>query len=315
VQSVPDYEVENLLHSDLKKIVLTPEEINKKHPTEYAKEIMRDRMDYRQHVTSDTEFMLFNIPDGVTKDKIIELCSVKGVTVMRAAITPALNEVEVRPAFAYVQVASPAQVNILKERFRNVWIEDKKIKMKSREELNYEVYDHRTIIVRNLPNHYQKKQLLEIFDRYGAIVGVELPVKNLAIEQELKNRLNAHEVKRRQETELVTRRAQKLVKDTIKENVDYYNAIFSNYLGAEEASQMIMSLTSDGQEATETQANRLLDSKRHISIQHMISQLQAEGVQVAKAKQTLIKLKSYTDDSIPALDANLSTRDITSQLT
>jgi hypothetical protein len=39
------------------------------------------------------------------------------------------------------------------------------------------------------------------------------------------------------------------VKDTIKENVDYYNAIFSKYLGAEEASQMILKLTSASENA------------------------------------------------------------------
>jgi hypothetical protein len=45
----------------------------------------------------------------------------------------------------------------LKERFRNVWIEDRKVKLKALDDLQYEVYDHRTVIVRNLPNHYQKK--------------------------------------------------------------------------------------------------------------------------------------------------------------
>ncbi len=96
-------------------------------------------------------------------------------------------------------------------------------------------------------------------------------MKNQAIEQELKNKLNQHEVKRKQETELVARRAQKLVKDSIKENVDYYNAIFSKYFGAEEASQLIMRMTQDGNEPAEAQVNRILDDKRHISIQHMIN--------------------------------------------
>ena len=139
-------------------------------------------------------------------------------------------------------------------------------------------------------------------------------MKNQAIEQELKNRLNQHEVKKKQETELVARRAQKLVKDSIKENVDYYNAIFSKYFGAEEASQLIMRMTEDGNEAAETQVNRILDDKRHISIQHMINQLQAEGVQVSKAKDTLIKLRDYVDSSVPSLDATVSSRDISSQL-
>ena len=147
-----------MIHHDLKKIVLTPEEINKKHPSEYATELMRSRMDYRHHI-SETELMLFNLPENITKEKIVELCTVKGVNIINAALTPSLNEAA-RQAFAYVKVGTPAQVKILKERFRNVWLEDKKIKMKSREDLQYEVFDHRTIIVRNLPNHYHQKQLV-----------------------------------------------------------------------------------------------------------------------------------------------------------
>ena len=121
-----------------------------------------------------------------------------------------------------------------------MWIEDRKVKLKARDDLHYEVYDHRTVIVRNLPNHYQKKQLVQIFQQYGAVVGLEVPLKNQAIEEELQEKVNQYEVKRKQQGELAVKRAQKLVKDSIRENVDYYNAIFSKYLGSEEASQMIL---------------------------------------------------------------------------
>jgi hypothetical protein len=236
--TIPDYEVDEISHHDLKRLVLTPEEVNKKHPTEYAVGQMRDRLNYLTHI-SETELMLFNLPKSITKEKIIELCSVKGVQVINAALTPSLNENQ-RAAFGYVKVGTPAQVKILKERFRNVWIEDRKVKLKARDDLQYEIYDHRTVIVRNLPNHYQKKQLVQIFQHYGAVVGLEVPIKNIAIEEELKEKVNQYEVKRKQQGELVVKRAQKLVKDSIRENVDYYNAIFSKYLGPEEASQMIL---------------------------------------------------------------------------
>lgn len=66
-----------------------------------------------------------------------------------------------------------------------MWLEDRKIKLKARDDLQYEVFDHRTIIVRNLPNNYKKKQLVQIFQDYGALVSIELPMKNQAIEREL----------------------------------------------------------------------------------------------------------------------------------
>jgi hypothetical protein len=109
-------------------------------------------MDYLKHI-SETELLLFNLPESITKEKVMELCTVKGVTIINAALTPSLNQ-DSRAAFAYVKVATPAQVKILKDRFRNVWLDDRKIKLKARDELTYEVFDHRTVIVRNLPTHY-----------------------------------------------------------------------------------------------------------------------------------------------------------------
>ncbi len=89
--SIPDYEVDEMLHHDMKRLVLTPEEANKKHPSEYAVGQMRDRMNYLTQI-SEVELMLFNLPESITKEKIIELCSVKGVQVINAALTPSLNE-------------------------------------------------------------------------------------------------------------------------------------------------------------------------------------------------------------------------------
>ena len=51
-------------------------------------------------------------------------------------------------------------------------------------------------------------------------------MKNLAIEEELKEKLTEYEVQRKQEEHITLKRAQKLVKDSIAENLDYYNAVF-----------------------------------------------------------------------------------------
>lgn len=61
--------------------------------------------------------------------------------------------------------------------------------------------------------------------------------------------MNQYEVKRKQESELQARRAQKLVKETVKENIDYYHSIFSKYLGQEEASKLLIGFTEEGEAA------------------------------------------------------------------
>lgn len=56
-------------------------------------------------------------------------------------------------------------------------------------------------------------------------------MKNIAIEEELKNKVSQYELRREQERQISVKRAEKLVRDTIHENIDYYNAVFSKYLG------------------------------------------------------------------------------------
>jgi tRNA U34 5-carboxymethylaminomethyl modifying GTPase MnmE/TrmE len=46
---------------------------------------MREHLDYTKLVEAN-EFMLFNLPNSITKEKILELCQHKGVSVLKAKI-------------------------------------------------------------------------------------------------------------------------------------------------------------------------------------------------------------------------------------
>ena len=46
-----------------------------------------------------------------------------------------------------------------------------------------------------------------MFSPFGAITGIELPIKNLAIEQELKQKVNEYEAKRELDRSLTVKRA------------------------------------------------------------------------------------------------------------
>lgn len=86
-----------------------------------------------------------------------------------------------RNAFAKVEVGHPQQIKLLKDKFRNFWVEDKKVKLMVNEELSYETYEHRTIIVQNIPIHYRPDDVVQMFSTYGSVVSVEMPTKNQAI--------------------------------------------------------------------------------------------------------------------------------------
>lgn len=230
---------------------------------------MRDHLDYGKIVEAN-EFLLFNLPNSITKEKIVELCTHKNVHVLQSKLQMSLDEE--RPAFAWVKLGSPKEVKILKDKFRNVWLEDRKIKLKSKEDIGYEIYDHRTVIVRGLPLNFKKDELLQIFSNFGSLVSIELPIKNLAIEEELKNKVDQYQ-KARQETRITdVRRAQKVVSDSIHENADYYREVIQQHMGAEAGNNFMERLQNQFKEKSGSErVESLLNEKRHVSIQSMIS--------------------------------------------
>lgn len=113
---------------DLQRVDLTRKEVIAKHPMEYAVETTRNSLDYTKLIQKN-EFLLFNLPQSITKEQVHSICQAKGVEVMSTSIAMSLSEDT--PAYAVVRVGSPAQVKTLKEKLRNVWLEDKKVKLKS----------------------------------------------------------------------------------------------------------------------------------------------------------------------------------------
>ena len=79
-------------------------------------------------------------------------------------------------------------------------------------------------------------------------------------------------------------------------------------MGTESANAFVASLKNQFKDQSGSQKiDSLLNERRHVAIQSMISQLQAESAQVSKAKNTLIRLRGYAaEDSAPALDSSVT---------
>lgn len=195
-------------------------------------------MEYLPQIDKN-EALIFNLPRSATKEQIEALCKQqKGVQVMTLTMNESLNKGH--PAFAYVKVATPGQVKLLKEAFRNAWLEDKKLKLKSQEELSYESFTHRTLVVQNLPVHYKKDSLIQLFSQFGALTAVELPTKNAAIEEEIKNKITAVVKERREKQAMDVRRAQAVVQESVRENEHYYREMLTKSLGDAESAESVL---------------------------------------------------------------------------
>lgn len=237
---IPDYKVDDADTNDVHKIMLTDQEINEKHPTEYVTHHSRSRQNYLSQIEKN-EFLLFNLPQSVTtSQQLREIVSAKGVNVYKAKLTKALDSTT--NAFAYIQVANPSQVKLVKEKLRNFWIEDRKIKLKTRDDLTYETFDNRTVIVQNLPIHLRSNKLVEVFSAYGSLTSIELPTKNVAIENEIKHKMDKFVKERRENEHIQLKRAQKVVHDSVKENEDHFRSVLKGHFSQEQQDEMILDM-------------------------------------------------------------------------
>ena len=85
-------------------------------------------------------------------------------------------------------MGSKRQAHMVSRALRKQWLGDSLLKVKLQEDCNRETFDNRTVLIRNLPEHINARQLLDIFMEDGAVVGVELPTQNLAIADYLNDR-------------------------------------------------------------------------------------------------------------------------------
>lgn len=66
---------------------------------------------------------------------------------------------------------------------------DQKLKVKSEKDAKTESFDHRTVIIRDIPTHINQRQILAAFaPEAGAVVGIELPMENVAISDYVEKR-------------------------------------------------------------------------------------------------------------------------------
>jgi RNA recognition motif-containing protein len=65
----------------------------------------------------------------------------------------------------------------------NHWIIEKKLRTRTMDELTYETFNERTLMVRNLPKEYTTKDVLDIFNNFGVVMRVEMLFKDTEIEK------------------------------------------------------------------------------------------------------------------------------------
>jgi acetolactate synthase regulatory subunit len=149
--SIPDYKVPMMDQARIVKVNFE-DHANSTHPLEVGAQERRASAEYKGKVTPN-QLLLFNIPTSQTEEKIRNLISVKGVVIEDLEIKKAIDGHQI--AHVKVTLQNPRQVKTLKNELYNIWIEDKKLKAKDHTDLEYETYNNRTIVARNLPIHYK----------------------------------------------------------------------------------------------------------------------------------------------------------------
>jgi RNA recognition motif-containing protein len=144
-----------------------------KHPSELLLENSLNRAEY--HVQKN-EMMLFNLSKDTTEQSIRDHIKSAGINfnVFKITITRSANRDKV--AHAKVEMSSPIEVAKLARKLRTTWIQDKKLKVKVFDDIKQEVFANRTVLVEGLPSTYKESNLSELFNTFGAVSGIELPL-------------------------------------------------------------------------------------------------------------------------------------------
>ncbi len=84
-------------------------------------------------------------------------------------------------------LGSKRQAHLVQKHLRKTWIGDSLLKVKLDTDANKELFDNRTILIRNIPTHLNQRQILETFagENVGAVVGVELPQERIKVTDSL----------------------------------------------------------------------------------------------------------------------------------
>lgn len=87
-------------------------------------------------------------------------------------------------------MGSKRQAHLVEKELRSIWVGDQKLRVKTESDAKTETFDHRTVILRDIPTHVSQRQIIEAFGaECGAIVGIEMPMENVAMSEYVEKRL------------------------------------------------------------------------------------------------------------------------------
>ena len=127
----------------------------------------------------------------------------------------------------------------VKRSLYNVWLEDKKIRVLNKKDVENETYDNRTIVVMNIPSHYKDKKLLKHFQDFGPITSIELPINNRLIEDYLKNKQDNFTAESRNKAEIDRRSAEESIHRSLVENQEVYQDFLKEYFDPEMSTNLL----------------------------------------------------------------------------
>jgi RNA recognition motif-containing protein len=160
-----------------------------------------------------------NLTNDVTEEQIRQLCNAKDIFINRIDIVKALDKK--KTAYVLVELNSPKQAQLLKDRLKGKWIADKQLKVRTSGEEYLETFDNRTVIVSGISRTYTEKDLIDLFEDFGAVVGVELPKYDLFIQHKLDNKESVYNKEKKQQDLKDYRRAQEIIEKSYKVDENY----------------------------------------------------------------------------------------------
>ena len=187
-------------------------------------------------------------------------------------------------AYIVISLGSKRQAHMVNKSLRNMWIGNSLLKVRMQEDVKREAFGNRTIIIMDLPTHLNQRQVLETFgEDSGAVVGIELPMENVAVADFIEDRnINSTLDPVAQEKARKFKLAQVAVKESLK--MDYkHQSIIKKELGGDVYDSML--------KGDLMEAQNVIDAEKNKSLMRIITRLQAEGHHVLSKKYELLEIR------------------------
>lgn len=196
------------------------------------------------------EIAVFNLTYDITEEEIRHVF-VKYGAIDRVEICKNLLG---DPSHAIISYKSHNAVESLQNDKNEIWIKSNLLKIKSRSDSSQEALENRTLVVGNLPQWFNKKEVMNMLSKFGSVIKIDMPMTDNRVEDIVKNLPNLSNENKLQHS----------YEERVKAAEKYFGMIDEHYKFQNSGDQAYPVFENTLESSTSTLAERIVNYEKEI---------------------------------------------------